>query len=60
MTQWYIRHDILDLAVNGVDTTKDTEIVIKADGYKDVTYTIAKTSGGGTPNPTPIPAKMIS
>lgn len=40
-------YDILDLAVNGVDTTKDTEIVIKADGYKDVTYTIAKTSGGG-------------
>lgn len=41
-------YDILDLAVNGVDTTKDTEIVIKADGYKDVTYTIAKTSGGGS------------
>lgn len=44
-------YDILDLAVNGVDTTKDTEIVIKADGYKDVTYTIAKTSGGGTTAP---------
>lgn len=44
-------YDILDLAVNGVDTTKDTEIVIKADGYKDVTYTIAKTSGGGTTDP---------
>ena len=41
-------YDILDLAVNGVDTTKDTEIAIKADGYKDVTYTIAKTSGGGS------------
>ena len=44
-------YDILDLAVNGVDTTKDTEIVIKADGYKDVTYTIAKTNGGGTTDP---------
>ena len=31
-----------------MDTTKDTEIAIKADGYKDVTYTIAKTSGGGS------------
>ncbi len=41
----------------GVDTTKDTEIVIKADGYKDVTYTIAKTSGGGTTNPTPNPGE---
>ena len=41
-------YDILDLAVNGVDTTKDREIAIKADGYKDVTYTIAKTSGGGS------------
>ena len=50
-------YDILDLAVNGVDTTKDTEIVIKADGYKDVTYTIAKTSGGGTTNPTPNPGE---
>ena len=49
-------YDILDLAVNGVDTTKDTVIVITADGYKDVPYTIAKTSGGGgTTNPTPNP-----
>ena len=46
-------YDILDLAVNGVDTTKDTEIAIKADGYKDVTYTIAKTSGGGGTNAPP-------
>lgn len=49
-------YDVLDLAANGVDTTKDIEIVIKADGYKDVPYTIAKTSGGGgTTNPTPNP-----
>ena len=41
-------YDILDLAVNGVDTTKDTVIVITAEGYDDVTYTIAKTSDGGS------------
>lgn len=40
-------YDVLDLAAKGVDTTKDTKIVIIADGYKDVPYTIAKTSGGG-------------
>ena len=40
-------YDVLDLAAKGVDTTKDIEIVIKADGYKNVPYTIAKTSGGG-------------
>lgn len=40
-------YDILDLAVNGVDTTKDTVIVITAEGYDDVTYTIAKTGDGG-------------
>ena len=44
-------YDVLDLAAKGVDTTKDIEIVITADGYKDVPYTIAKTSGGGTTNP---------
>ena len=45
-------YDVLDLAAKGVDTTKDTKIVIIADGYKDVPYTIAKTSGGGgTTNP---------
>ncbi|WP_337519843.1 hemoblobin-interacting domain-containing protein [Anaerotignum faecicola] len=46
-------YDILDLAVNGVDTTKDTVIVITAEGYDDVTYTIAKTggSGGSTTDP---------
>ena len=43
-------YDVLDLAAKGVDTTKDIEIVITADGYKDVPYTIAKTSGGGTTN----------
>lgn len=49
-------YDVLDLAAKGVDTTKDTKIVIIADGYKDVPYTIAKTSGGGgTTNPTPNP-----
>ena len=41
-------YDILDLAVNGVDTTKDTVIVITAEGYDNVTYTIAKTSDGGS------------
>ena len=41
-------YDILDLAVNGVDTTKDTVIVITAEGYDDVTYTIAKTSDGSS------------
>lgn len=40
-------YDILDLAVNGVDTTKDTVIVVTAEGYDDVTYTIAKTGDGG-------------
>ena len=35
------------MAVNGVDTTKDTVIVITAEGYDDVTYTIAKTGDGG-------------
>ena len=44
-------YDVLDLAAKGVDTTNDIEIVITADGYKDVPYTIAKTSGGGTTNP---------
>ena len=41
-------YDVLDLAANGVDTTKDTVIVITAEGYDDVTYTIAKTSDGGS------------
>lgn len=40
-------YDILDLAVNGVDTTKDTVIVITAEGYADLTYTIKK-AGGST------------
>ena len=30
-----------------VDTTKDTVIVVTAEGYDDVTYTIAKTGDGG-------------
>lgn len=54
-------YDVLDLAANGVDTTKDIEIVIKADGYKNVPYTIAKTSGGGgtvTPDPNPDEGKL--
>ena len=38
-------YDILDLAVNGVDTTKDTVIVITAEGYADLTYTIKKAGG---------------
>ena len=38
-------YDILDLAVNGVDTTKDTVIVITAEGYADLTYTIKKVGG---------------
>ena len=44
-------YDILDLAVNGVDTTKDTVIVITAEGYVDVKFTINKTNGGGTTDP---------
>ena len=44
-------YDILDLAVNGVDTTKDTVIVITAEGYADVKFTINKTNGGGTTDP---------
>lgn len=54
-------YDVLDLAAKGVDTTKDTKIVIIADGYKDVPYTIAKTSGGGgtvTPDPNPDEGKL--
>ena len=44
-------YDILDLAVNGVDTTKDPVIVITAEGYADVKFTINKTNGGGTTDP---------
>ena len=44
-------YDILDLAVNGVDTTKDTVIVVTAEGYADVKFTINKTNGGGTTDP---------
>lgn len=40
-------YDVLDLAANDVDTTKDTVIVITAEGYAEVKFTIAKTSGGG-------------
>lgn len=35
-------YDILDLAANGVDTSKDVTVVIKATGYDDLTYTIEK------------------
>ena len=43
-------YDALDLAANGVDTSKDVKVVIKATGYADLTYTIEKT-GGGTTDP---------
>lgn len=38
-------YDALDLAANGVDTSKDVKVVIKATGYADLTYTIEKTGG---------------
>ena len=45
-------YDKLDLAAVGVDTSNDVMVVIKAAGYEDVTFKIAKTSGGGgTTNP---------
>ncbi len=40
-------YDKLDLAAGGVDTSNDVEVVIKAAGYEDVKFTIAKTGGGG-------------
>ena len=40
-------YDKLDLAAVGVDTSNDVEVVIKAAGYEDVKFTIAKTGGGG-------------
>lgn len=40
-------YDKLDLAAVGIDTSNDVMVVIKAAGYEDVTFTIAKTSGGG-------------
>ncbi len=40
-------YDKLDLAAVGVDTSNDVTVVITAAGYADVTFTIAKTSGGG-------------
>lgn len=43
----YSEYDKLDLAAVGVDTSNDVTVVIKAAGYADVTFTIAKTSGGG-------------
>ena len=49
-------YDVLDLAAKGVDTTKNIEIVITAEGYAEVKFTIENTSGGGgTTNPTPNP-----
>ena len=47
----FSEYDKLDLAAVGVDTSNDVMVVIKAVGYEDVTFTIAKTSGGGTTNP---------
>lgn len=47
----FSEYDKLDLAAGGVDTSKDVMVVIKAVGYEDVTFTIAKTSGGGTTDP---------
>ena len=43
----FSEYDKLDLAAVGVDTSNDVMVVIKAVGYEDVTFTIAKTSGGG-------------
>lgn len=43
----YSEYDKLDLAAVGVDTSNDVEVVITAAGYADVTFKIAKTSGGG-------------
>lgn len=43
----YSEYDKLDLAEVGVDTSNDVTVVITAAGYADVTFTIAKTSGGG-------------
>lgn len=43
----FSEYDKLDLATVGVDTSNDVMVVIKAVGYEDVTFTIAKTSGGG-------------
>ena len=40
-------YDKLDLAAVGVDTSNDVMVVIKATGYEDVTFKIAKTGGGG-------------
>lgn len=47
----YSEYDKLDLAAVGVDTSNDVTVVITAAGYTDVTFTIAKTSGGGTTDP---------
>lgn len=47
----FSEYDKLDLAAVGVDTSNDVMVVIKAVGYEDVTFTIAKTSGGGTTDP---------
>lgn len=48
----YSEYDKLDLAAVGVDTSNDVMVVIKATGYEDVTFKIAKTGGGGgTTNP---------
>ena len=47
----FSEYDKLDLAAGGIDTSKDVMVVIKAVGYEDVTFTIAKTSGGGTTDP---------
>lgn len=43
----YSEYDKLDLAAVGVDTSNDVMVVIKATGYEDVTFKIAKTGGGG-------------
>lgn len=47
----FSEYDKLDLAAVGIDTSNDVMVVIKAVGYEDVTFTIAKTSGGGTTDP---------
>lgn len=47
----FSEYDKLDLAAGGIDTSNDVMVVIKAVGYEDVTFTIAKTSGGGTTDP---------
>ena len=56
----FSEYDKLDLAAVGVDTSNDVMVVIKAVGYEDVTFTIAKTSGGGTEQPETKTAPVVN